>query len=72
MNFQLPVLEYGSTPLHVACKRTELICVEHLLAAGAELDTVDSRGLRPLDVVGENLIENREDGDVEFRSVEKE
>ncbi|XP_024940970.1 transient receptor potential channel pyrexia isoform X2 [Cephus cinctus] len=63
----LPKIEYGSTPLHVACKRTELICVQHLLDAGADLEITDSRGLRPLDVVGENLIEYREEGDVEFR-----
>ncbi|XP_046606728.1 transient receptor potential channel pyrexia-like [Neodiprion virginianus] len=63
----LPVLEFGSSPLHVACKRTEMICVQHLLAAGAEFNKVDSRGMRPLDVVGENLIDHREEGDVEFR-----
>jgi ankyrin repeat protein len=54
--FQLPQLEPGSTPLHVACQRLHLECIEALLGAGADIASRDNDGMTPIDVIGEKLV----------------
>lgn len=40
--------DLDDTPLHVACKRTSLVTVDRLLAAGAPVRTRSQRGMTPL------------------------
>jgi ankyrin repeat protein len=54
--FQLPQLEPGSTPLHVASQRLHLKCIEALLGAGADVASRDDDGMTPIDVIGEKLV----------------
>jgi ankyrin repeat protein len=54
--FQLPELDPGSTPLHVACQRLHLECIKTLLGAGADVVSRDSDGMMPIDVIGEKLV----------------
>jgi ankyrin repeat protein len=56
MIFQLPQLDAGSTPLHVACQRLHVDCIETLLAAGADIASRDNDGMKPIDVIGEKLV----------------
>ncbi|XP_023708110.1 transient receptor potential channel pyrexia [Cryptotermes secundus] len=53
---QLPQLEPGSTPLHVASQRLHLECIEALLGAGADVTSRDDDGMTPIDVIGEKLV----------------
>ncbi|XP_069685407.1 transient receptor potential channel pyrexia-like isoform X2 [Periplaneta americana] len=53
---QLPHTEPGSTPLHVACQRVHLECIQMLLAAGANKDALDDCGMSCFDVIGEKLV----------------
>lgn len=42
----------GSTPLHLACKKSNVTCVNFLLHMNVPVDVKDARGLTPLDVIG--------------------
>ncbi|KAJ4444209.1 hypothetical protein ANN_06000 [Periplaneta americana] len=53
---ELPHTEPGSTPLHVACQRVHLECIQMLLAAGANKDALDDCGMSCFDVIGEKLV----------------
>lgn len=53
---QLPQFEPGSTPLHIACQRLHLECVEALVTAGADVTSMDKDGMTPIDVLGEKLV----------------
>jgi ankyrin repeat protein len=43
--------------LHVACQRLHLECIEALLRAGADIVSRDDDGMKPIDVIGEKLVE---------------
>lgn len=52
MCLQLPLLQPGWTPLHVASARAQRNCTRLLLAAGADPNSKDGDGKTPLDVAG--------------------
>lgn len=49
---QLPVIQPGWTPLHVASSCARKHCTRLLLAAGADPNVTDVEGRTPLDVTG--------------------
>lgn len=40
----------GDTPLHFCARRNDLVCIRVLLAAGANADSANAKGLKPADV----------------------
>lgn len=45
--------DHSSTPLHNACKRGMIDSIKLLVAAGADVNSLDARKRTPADVIGE-------------------
>ncbi|KAF6212517.1 hypothetical protein GE061_013040 [Apolygus lucorum] len=50
-------LDYGITPLHLACMRGHAPCVDFLLRRGANIEAQTAKELTPIDVAGLHLAE---------------